>query len=169
MKIANNARLAGITVIALATLTACGGEDASDIDATMEMDAGAGTAPVEGAAPAAPAPGPVTVNFEPLGDFLAEGAVTIRRDGATIRVDVLADSHLGPGDYPMHIHEGTCEEGGRVVASLTTMTGGEGGEGSTTTTLPAEQLPLDGTYFIQMHQIDGTPIACGDAPPLTNL
>ena len=156
------------TVIALATLSACGGDGASDADATMEMDAGDDTAPVAGA-PAAPAPGPVTVNLEPLGEFLAEGAVTFRRDGTTIRVDVIADSHLGPGDYPMHIHAGTCEEGGRVVAPLTTLTGGEGGEGTTTTTLTTEQLPLDGTYFVQMHRSDGTPIGCGNASPMTNL
>jgi len=126
----------------------------------------------DGAAPdeaAGPPPGPVQVNFEPIGEFIAEGAVTLRRSGDSITADILADSHLGPGDYPIHIHEGICEEGGRVVVALQTMTGGEGGEGTSVTRFPIAELPLDGTYFVQMHQSDGTPIACADLPPLTNL
>jgi hypothetical protein len=116
-----------------------------------------------------PPPGPVQVNFEPIGEFIAEGSVTLRRSDDTVTADILADSHLGPGDYPIHIHEGTCEEGGRVVVALATMTGGEGGEGTSVTSFPVTELPLDGTYFVQMHRADGTPIACADFPALTNL
>jgi len=122
------------------------------------------------ASPAADATtGPVVANLEPLGDFIAEGSVTFRRSGESVTADIRADSHLGPGDYPIHVHAGTCEEGGRVALSLTTMMGGEGGEGTSLTTFQVSELPLDGTYFVQMHRADGTPIACADVPSLVNL
>jgi len=149
-------------VLLLLLVAACGGDSAPD-------GAPAGASGASGPAAGAPAAGPVVANFEPLGEFIAEGSVTFRRTGNSITANVLADSHLGPGDYPIHIHAGTCEEGGRVALPLTTMTGGEGGEGTSLTTFQVSELPLDGTYFVQMHRADGTPIACGDVPSLENL
>jgi len=146
----------------LLLVAACGGDSAPD-------GAPAGAPGAASPAAGAPAAGPVVANFEPLGEFIAEGSVTFRRTGDSVTADVLADSHLGPGDYPIHIHAGTCEEGGRVALPLTTMTGGEGGEGTSLTTFQVSELPLDGTYFVQMHRADGTPIACADIPSLVNL
>jgi len=142
--------------------TGCGGDSAPE-------GAPAGAPGATSPAADAPAPGPVVANFEPLGEFIAEGSVTFRRSGDSVTANVLADSHLGPGDYPIHVHAGSCEEGGRVALPLTTMTGGEGGEGSSLTTFQVSELPLDGTYFVQMHRADGTPIACADVPSLVNL
>ncbi len=144
----------------LLVLAACGGDAPESAPPATPADAGS--------APSAESSS-ITVTFESVGEFIAEGAMTLRRDGQNIVADIIADSHLGPGDYPIHIHEGTCEEGGRVVQSLTTMTGGEGGEGTSLTTFPGSQLTATGTYFVQMHRSDGTPIACANIPPLANF
>lgn len=42
--------------------------------------------------------------------------------------------------YPVHVHQGTCAEGGGVVLPLESVTGGEDGTGSSTTEVSPEQM-----------------------------
>lgn len=84
--------------------------------------------------------------------------------------------------YPAHIHGGTCEEGGGVVAALESVAA-EGQMASATTTITPDQLAMGetgdeptemaaeegeerghGPLFIQVHLPDGTPAACGNVP-----
>jgi hypothetical protein len=148
------------TIPTLLILVACGGSDAQPDAQTMESESPA-------AAPAQQqAAGPIDVVLTPLPNYIAEGTVTLTRDGDSIVTRVVAETHLNQGDYPMHIHEGTCAEGGRVVVPLTTVEGQESGEGTATTTFPASQLSPTGTYFIWIHSPTGEPVACADLPPL---
>jgi hypothetical protein len=124
---------------------------------------------MQSSAPAAPAPATeVTATIHPLPTFAAEGVVTITRDGTQFIVVVAAESHLPQADYPTHIHEGRCADGGRVVASLVPIEGQEAGEGRSTTRIEASALTATGNYFVQIHAPNGTPVGCGDLP-LVNL
>lgn len=141
-------------VVAGLLVAACGG-DASP--------------PGEGGEDAAARPGEARVGLASVGDYRAEGLAILTRSGDRITADVAVDTHLGPGDYSVHIHEGTCEEGGRVVVPLTSINGGESGSGHAATTFDASELPTGGTYFIQVHRSGGDPVACGDVPALDNF
>jgi hypothetical protein len=128
-------------------------------------------APNDQAAPAAQAPAAgadeIQVYMTPRPDFVAEGSVIVRRSGDVYNVSVEVDTHIGPGDYPMHIHQGTCESGGPVVVTLSSVEGHEAGEGRATSTFPASELSPGTSYFVQIHHAQGgAPIACADLPPL---
>ena len=114
-------------------------------------------------------PGEARVMLSAVGDYRAEGLAVLTRRGDQVEADVAVDTHLGPGDYAVHIHEGTCEEGGRVVVPLTSINGGESGSGHATTRFPATDLPSDAGYFIQVHRSGGDPVACGDVPAVDDF
>lgn len=109
----------------------------------------------------------VSVEFAATGGSAAEGVFRLSPEGENYNAVVSIDTHRGPGDYPVHIHEGTCATGGSVVVPLTSVEGGEGGEGQSRTTFSAADLAAGGTYFVQLHDAqDQSPIACADLPPL---
>jgi hypothetical protein len=148
------------TVPMVLALAACGGSDMAD-DSMPQTGAPAA------AAPAAPStPGELTAEMHPLPNYQAEGSIRITRDGSQFVVEVLAESHLPQADYPLHIHEGRCADGGRVVTQLLAVEGQEAGEGRSTTRVEASSLTPTGSYFIQIHAPNGTPIGCGDLPPV---
>lgn len=85
--------------------------------------------------------------------------------------------------YPVHVHRGSCAEGGPVLIPLESVEAGASGSGSATTTISGRQLAeamekmesegegeMEGeghehpSVFIQAHQPGGTPAACGDVP-----
>jgi Cu/Zn superoxide dismutase len=68
----------------------------------------------------------------------------------------------GAGEYGVHVHRGVCVEGGPVAAALTAVTGAADGTGSSTTRLPASDVPANEPVFVQLHAPTGTPLACGD-------
>lgn len=149
----------------VATLAACGGGDSAG-DATME-GAGPASAPPAPAAPAAAAGGPIMADLRPVTGYQATGHVHMERDGTNIVVNVDAESRLPQADYPLHIHEGRCAEGGRVVAALNSVEGQEAGEGRSMTRVEASTLSPTANYFVQLHSPQGAPIACADLPPVT--
>jgi hypothetical protein len=65
-------------------------------------------------------------------------------------------------EYAVHVHRGVCAEGGPVAAVLTAVTGTSDGTGSSTTRLPASEVPANEPVFVQLHGPSGTPLACGD-------
>lgn len=82
--------------------------------------------------------------------------------------------------YPVHVHRGSCAEGGPVLLPLESVAAGSEGAGSSTTTLTASDLAAamekaesegedtEGhehpSLFLQAHRPGGTPAACGDVP-----
>ncbi len=69
-------------------------------------------------------------------------------------------------EFPAHVHRGVCAEGGPVAAALNSLVTGGAGTGGSTTTLPAESLPITEPLFVQIHGPSGAPIACGDIAEL---
>ncbi len=109
----------------------------------------------------------IRVDFEAVGGSAAEGAFRLALEQENYSALVSIDTHRGPGDYPVHIHAGSCAEGGSVTVPLTSVEGGEGGEGQSRTTFAAADLPESGSYFVQLHDAqDRSPIACADLPGL---
>ena len=142
-------------------LVSCGGDTPPDTSNTGDP------------APAVEAPAAsadeVQVLMTPRPDFVAEGSVVFQQSGGTINVSADVNTYIGPGDYPMHIHQGTCETGGPVVVTLSSVEGHEAGEGRAQSSFPASELAPGTSYFVQIHHAQGgAPIACGDMPPLGN-
>lgn len=86
--------------------------------------------------------------------------VSTGSDVLTIKLEVLG---LKEGtEYPAHLHSGTCEQGGDVVAELNPPTVATVGLGSSLTELSPDEMEAGQPYFVQLHLPDGTPAACAD-------
>jgi hypothetical protein len=86
--------------------------------------------------------------------------VTTGPDGVAFTVEVAGLPEAA--EYSVHVHRGVCAEGGPVAAALATVTGSADGSGSSTTRLPASEVPTNEPVFVQLHAPSGTPLACGD-------
>lgn len=92
------------------------------------------------------------------------GEVDFTREGETLEVGVLAYTLGGPGDYPSHIHQGTCNEPGGVVTPLDAAVAHEPGTGEAETEVDATQLEASGSYLVMIHSLQGAPVACAEIP-----
>lgn len=104
-----------------------------------------------------------TVQLTAMGDSGASGDVEFTREGNTLSVEIMA-SMGGPGDYPAHIHEGTCDEPGGVAVPLDSPTAAEEGIAEGSTDVDAMQLDAGGSYLVMVHQQQGAPAACAEIP-----
>ena len=129
-------------------------------------ESGSETGAPGAASSASETPSEIRVELMPLPDYIAEGTVTLTRSGENLVARAFVETHLNQGDYAMHIHEGICAEGGRVVVALTSVEGQELGEGEATTTFPASELSPTASYFVWIHSPTGEPVACADIPPV---
>lgn len=86
--------------------------------------------------------------------------VSAGSDALTIKLEVLGLK--GGTEYPAHVHSGTCEEGGDVVAELDSPTVASVGLGSSLTELSPDAMQAGQPYFVQLHLPDGTPAACAN-------
>jgi len=92
------------------------------------------------------------------------GSVTITEaaDGAA-EVAVTIDSGLEEGSHLNHIHEGSCDPLGEVLASLTNLeAGADGGAAATTTTVtdPDFEHLAEGGHVVAVHDLQASPVAC---------
>lgn len=104
-----------------------------------------------------------TVEITPMGDASVSGDVALTREGNDLTVEIMA-SMGGPGDYPAHIHEGTCDEPGGVAVPLDSPTAAEEGIAEGTTQVDATQLDPGGSYLVMIHQQQGAPAGCAAIP-----
>lgn len=112
------------------------------------------------------APAATEVELSAKNDSGITGTATLTARGDSLAVD-LSLSGLTEGDsYAAHLHEGTCEAGGGVVVGLAAVTGQADGTGSSTKSIARSAMAPGQSYFIQAHQPDGTPAACGDVPAM---
>lgn len=120
--------------------------------------------PAEQPVPDEPPAQPAFVPLEPVGDSGVSGEATVIKEADEVVVLIEVAGLPEEGEYAAHIHEGSCEEGGPVHVGLNPVAGMADGTGASTTTLDREELngdePVDG--FVQVHALDGAPIACGD-------
>lgn len=151
-----------LVALSFAGLIACGGGDA---DGSGQMEAGGqaseeATGQMEETSGAADS---ARVTLAPRNDSGIEGTATIRHMADTMRVSVRLTGLTSGNSYPVHIHQGTCQEGGGVAAGLTSVEA-QDGSGTSETRIPSSKLGMDASHFVQAHLPDGTPAACGDLP-----
>lgn len=128
-----------------------------------------------------------TVKLSPKNGSSVHGTALIRDDAGegdmdAHRVEVRLKGLEAGGTYRVHLHRGTCTEGGPVLLGLNEVKADPEGEGASTTTLPAEKVAqkmeesrddrsemaagekAHPPVFVQAHLPGGTPAACGDVP-----
>ncbi len=139
-------------------LAAC--EVEPDPDALQEAP------PAEEPDPDAPPPDAqmehAVVPLQPMGDSDVMGEAMLMEEADALVVVVDVTGLPGEGDFPSHIHEGTCDDPGGVAEPLSDVIGLEDGTGSSTSTIDLGALDPGGQYLIMVHAEDGAPIACGE-------
>lgn len=155
-----------LVVLCVAGLGACGGGDAGD---SGQMESGEQAMAERGQMQdTAPASGEqsgeaVDVTLAPRNQSGIEGTAQMHHQGDSVRVTVRLGGLSSGESYPVHIHQGTCQEGGGVAVGLTSVQATDG-TGRSETGVAAGELSMDASYFVQAHLPDGTPAACGDVP-----
>ncbi len=139
-------------------LVACGEPPDPDLD--LGEPAAEDIAPGQ-ETPAGP-PAHVMIPLNPVDDSGVSGDAMLMQDQGAMLVTVDVTGLPAEGEYPTHIHEGTCLEGGPVAEPLSHVAGMEDGSGSSTTTLALDVLDWNQALFVQVHGEAGEPIACGD-------
>lgn len=152
-------RLAPV-VLAPLLLLACGeagdteGADTASMDAELDSAAMADSARQSG-----------SLELEAKNQSGVTGTAHTEPAPGDSAVVVLELDGLDEGsEYPAHVHQGTCDEGGPVAAALNAVTGGADGTGTSRTTLSTTQFEDTLRYFLQAHLPDGAPAACADVP-----
>ena len=85
-----------------------------------------------------------TVTMQPLQDSGVTGEATLTPMGGQTQVMVRLTGRSGEGEHPGHIHPGTCDSVGGVVAPLQPITAGADGTGTMTTTVDVDANTRDG-------------------------
>lgn len=126
------------------------------------MDAPPPTDPAPEAAPPEPELDHDRVQIEPVGDSQVRGEAIRMEEEDQMVVVVEVAGLPQEGEYPIHIHAGSCAEGGPVDTPLNPVIGQPDGTGSSTTTLELADMDEADNLFINLHDPEGEPIACGD-------
>lgn len=143
-------------LVAAPLVLACGG---GETGGGMETGEGGGAQPgMESGAQSE------VVEWTALNDSGVTGDVELSVEGSTLEVAVLANSLGGPGDYPSHIHSGTCAEPGGVVVALNPATAHEPGIGEAETEVDLSELEAGQSYLVMVHALQGQPVACAEIP-----
>ena len=116
------------------------------------------------------------VTLDSLEGFDITGSATLTRTAADYTdVEMTGAGLTSSETHINHIHEGTgCGEGeyGAVIASLTELVPGDGDTATATTmvlttdagdAISFEEI-ADGNHVLIIHEVDGTPAACGSIP-----
>lgn len=176
--------LMAILLITALPAFACGGAETEQEAQEEQMGEMGEMEPAETEAASEPAmaTGSATLQLTALNNSGISGTASVSHtaDSVTVTMDLTG---LTEGEtYSAHIHQGSCEQQGPVVAPLSSVEAEAGGAGSATTTLSMDQLTSGegeamgegegmqegeahemGNYYVQVHFPDGTPAACAAA------
>jgi hypothetical protein len=150
-----------VVLLALLGLPACGAEKADQVQETQETTSIPVDTLEDDLLLLDPINEPLPVMLEPVDLSGVEGRATTIQTGDSVQVSLMVQGLPRAGDYAAHIHEGTCESGGAVVATLSPVRAAEDGMGRSLTTIPFARLLPEHRYFLQVHGASGA-IACGD-------
>jgi len=143
-------------------LAACAGPETADDTETATEEA----LPATEAAPP-PEPSSFTAQFQPLNESGATGQAELRAVGESTEVRVIL-SGAGEGVHQGHVHTGTCEAPGDVIAPLTPITTDASGAGEQTAEVAVPLATvMDGNHIILYHEVGGepgAPVACAPIP-----
>lgn len=152
--------IAGLAWIPMVALLGCA-EEAGEMDAGTEEPATA-EAPADGAAgDPSPVGDVLQVDMESRNESGVDGEVELGLGTAGLMVTIDLEGVEAGTEYASHIHSGNCEEPGGVVVPLESV---PGAEGSSTTSVGADQLPPGQSYLVMSHGAGGQPVACADFP-----
>lgn len=109
------------------------------------------------------------VMMNPVGNSGVSGSATLADANGQVQVAVQLTGFQPNTAHAGHIHQGTCDSPGSVVAPLQEITAGADGAGSMTTTV---QVPMNtvmnGQHIIAYHERGGEdhgpPVVCGSIP-----
>jgi hypothetical protein len=138
----------------------CGAEPASE---APDLPAAAPAAPAPEVPPERSAQESPPVTLEPVNQSGVEGRATAIAKDDSVQFSLMVQGLPGAGEYPAHIHRGSCQSGGEVLLSLTPVQAESDGMGRSMTTLAASRLLDPGNHFVQVHGARGV-LACGDVP-----
>ena len=154
-----------LSAAACITLAACGATDEErDTTDTAVDAAGAGAVDVDALVRTQQ-----MVRLTPRFGSPLIGEAMLAPSGERTEVVLRLMGAPGSGTHASHIHRGSCEQQGEVVAPVGDVVVDASGTGSTSATL---DLPLatvmNGQHYIQAHESvspdPGQPIACGNIP-----
>jgi hypothetical protein len=166
---------AGLLTAAFAVgVVACDDDEddgsSGDTTATEPADGDEATEPADDDEPTATAENldldEVEVPLEAVGAATATGAANLlANDAGGTDVAVTVSAGLEPGSHLSHIHTGTCAAQGGVEYPLTNVEADAQGAGTADTTLDVALADLqDGAHYVQVHDLAGAPVICGDIP-----
>ncbi len=111
---------------------------------------------------------PMTVSLDEEHDSRMSGTVTLTPRGDSTVVELSLNGAKAGESVMSHIHYGTCQDPGGVVAPLQSVQIGPDGSGTSRTTVALSKLDdarkAHGHLLVQAHLADGKPAACADVP-----
>ncbi|HEY7769802.1 MAG TPA: hypothetical protein VIB55_16650, partial [Longimicrobium sp.] len=161
---------------ALMALAACGGGgDEGQAPATSDTVSSTTVAPAVGGDSAAAvgdtshtsAANP-SIQLAAVGNSGVSGTAQLMEHGATQTMVTVNLTGTGSGSHPGHIHSGTCDNLGAVVAPLQTVERANGNGTSTSTVEVPIATVMNGQHVVNFHAGAGAnpmaPVACGAIP-----
>lgn len=116
----------------------------------------------------APSGGEMRATFEPLNNSGVRGEATFMAKGDSTQITVRLTGAPAGGTHQGHIHRGTCQNIGDVVAALDPITIGSDGTGTMTKTVPIPiATVMNGQHVIAYHEAGGNPgkwVTCAAIP-----
>ena len=108
------------------------------------------------------------IALNPVGSSGASGDVTATPQGSGVQVMIHLTGVKQPGVHQGHVHQGTCDAPGSVVAPLEPITTDASGAGMSQKTLDVPMATLaNGQHIVAYHEAGGSPgapIVCGAIP-----
>lgn len=148
----HHARL--VSLLTVAGLLACTGQEQGEQTAMSQMEGGE---QMEAAQQMAAD----TLRLSPKNDSGISGSAVLEAHGDSATVVLTIDGGTPGSTYASHIHTGDCDAPGGVEAPLSSVTVGDDGSGTATTTVAAGVIE-GADLLIQVHLPGGTPAACGE-------
>jgi Cu/Zn superoxide dismutase len=110
----------------------------------------------------------VDVNGNNQGQLNGTATVVYDPTAKTLSVTVNA-SGLTPGMHVAHIHQGTCQSQGSVLSMLMDYQADQNGKvvDETRTVSGVNQMPADGSWYLNLHLGDSNSIVSNGAPALS--
>jgi hypothetical protein len=159
-------------------LAACGGDEVVEtVEGEGVVIEGEGAVPTvdpmpmpadTGAMAAGGMAGGQTIPLQAIGGAPVSGSVQVSEAGAATQVMLMVSGTGAAGTHAAHIHTGTCDSPGGVVAPLESVTTDASGAGSSTSTVEVPMnTVMNGQHIVAVHEAGGdpgAPVACAAIP-----
>lgn len=131
------------------------GEEAGELTVTEEQSETTESEEMKRSAPIA------EVTLEPRNESGVTGTAKVKRKDGAHELVVKLDGAGTDEAYMAHVHTGTCGNDAGVALALSDFRAEDGNQKSVTVLETAKVDPT-GDHFVQVHRLDGTPVACSN-------